>query len=270
MTESPAGGPATKAVSSWSLHRTLGSFRAGATDSPPATGMPLLELPAELSRRGFDTFQLCHFHLPSRDPSYLAELRSALDTSSITLDALLVDDGDLTDPDDADRHQAWIGDWLDDAVALGAHRARVIAGKNAPTAETLGESARRLRALAAAHPDVRVVTENWFDLLPDAAAVLSLFEQTAGDVGFLIDLGNWTGSEKYGELAAVAHLAETCHAKCRFDATGPDTTDYAAALQVLRDAEFDGPLALIYDGPDADEWSALEQEHAVVQTVFTS
>jgi hypothetical protein len=51
--------------------------------------------------------KLCHFHLPSRDPAYLDELRASL-ADAHTLDALLIDSGDLVHPTDADEHEAWI------------------------------------------------------------------------------------------------------------------------------------------------------------------
>jgi sugar phosphate isomerase/epimerase len=267
-----------RAVSTWSLHRTLGSFYA---DDPvggdrtatrgaaaPTSGLPLLELPAELARRGYDTVQICHFHLPTRAAGYLDELRSSLHDAGVTLDAVLVDDGDLVHPQDADAHQAWIDGWLDDAAVLGARRARLIAGKQPPTSERLRDSSRRLVQLAKDHPEIRVVTENWLALLPTAADVHAVLDPADGAVGFLIDLGNWTGADKYDELAAVAPLAETCHSKCRFDATGPDAADYRHSLQVLRDAGYAGPLALIYDGPDDDEWAALNREHEITHEVF--
>lgn len=279
--DSPAAGAAARAgraVSTWSLHRTLGSFYAddpvgadrAATRGAAATtsGLPLLELPAELARRGYDTVQICHFHLPTRAPSYLDELRSSLRDAGVTLDAVLVDDGDLVHPQDADAHQAWIGGWLDDASTLGARRARVVAGKQPPTPERLRDSSRRLVQLAKDHPEIRVVTENWLALLPTAADVHAVLDPADGGVGFLIDLGNWTGADKYDELAAVAALAETCHSKCRFDADGPDSIDYRHSLQVLRDSGYAGPLALIYDGPDDDEWAALDREHEITREVF--
>lgn len=265
-----------KAVSSWSLHRNLGRFAGEDTafgggrfiDTPSAPGgLPLLELPAALREHGYDTLQLVHFHLPSRDPAYLAELRAALGDAGVTLDALLIDDGDLTGPD-PDAAEAWIGDWLDVAVALGAKRARVIAGKAPPTPERLRESAMRLRRLAGRHDDLRLVTENWLGLLPDADAVLALLAETGDGVGLLIDLGNWSGPDKYDELARIAPLAETCHAKCRFTGEGPDAEDFRRSLGVLKDAGFDGPMALIYDGPDDDEWSCLDVEYGIVTEVF--
>ncbi len=267
----------TRAVSTWSLHRTLGRFTGpdSAINSgrfidaePSPDGLPLLELPGELKQRGYDAVQICHFHLPPRSPTHLGELRAALDESGIELDALLIDDGDLTSATAADGAENWIGGWLDTATALGARRARVCAGRSAPTAETLGESAQRLVRLAASHPDVRVVTENWMELLPDANSVLALLAATGDSLGLMIDLGNWSGPDKYDELARIASHAETCHAKCRFPDSTPDRDDFERALQILKDGGFDGPLALIYDGPDDDEWTALDTEFEIVQSVF--
>ena len=267
----------TRTVSTWSLHRTLGSFRSvdpvtadrsAAVASEPRSGLALLDLPAELARHGYDAVQICHFHLPTRAPGYLAELRAALADAGVRLDALLVDDGDLVHPTAADEHQAWIAGWLEDAVALGADRARLVAGQQPPTPERLQESSRRLAQLAKDHPDVRVVTENWLALLPTAADVHAVLDPLGGTVGLLIDLGNWTGANKYDELSSIAPMAETCHAKCHFDGDEPDANDYRRSLQVLRDAGYDGPLALIYSGPDADEWAGLDREHAITREVF--
>lgn len=266
-----------KAVSTWSLHRTLGSLRAidpvtstgvGASSPAPTSGLSLLDLPAELQRRGFDAVQICHFHLPTRSVSYLVELRAALAESSVTLDAVLIDDGDLIHPDDPDTHYAWISGWIDDAITLGARRTRVIAGRATPTPARLAASAQSLSRLVHDHPDIQVVTENWLELLPDAASVQTLLNHASSDLGLLIDLGNWTGPGKYAELAAVAGSAETCHAKCHDVAGRPDDADYQRSLQVLLDAGFTGPLALVYDGPAHDEWSALERQYAVTCEVY--
>lgn len=267
---------AANAVSTWSLHRTLGSYVSGDSPSghggrlaPPVAGaVELLELPAELNRRGYDLLQICHFHLPTRDPGYLAELRAALAAADVGLDAILVDDGDLTHPTAADEHEAWIGGWLDTATELGARRGRVVAGQAPPTTERLAESGRRLGRLAREHPGIRVLTENWMALLPTAADVHAVLGPVEGEVGLLIDLGNWTGAGKYAELASVAPLAETCHAKCHFTADGADAVDFLKALRVLREADYEGPLALIYGGPDDHEWDGLEEERTIARTMF--
>jgi len=267
----------TRAVSTWSLHRTLGRFVSPDSrvhggpfmDSPQSsTGMTLLDLPAHLQRRGYDAMQLCHFHLPSRSPDYLEELRTALVKSNVGLDALLIDDGDLTSREDAGLAETWIGEWLDTAAALGARRARVSAGRSLPSADALRESADRLVRLASAHPDVRVVTENWLEMMPDADTVLALLDATGDSVGLLVDLGNWSGPDKYRELSRIAPFAESCHAKCHFTGTDADSEDFQASLQVLKEIGYDGPLALIYDGRDDDEWAGLDVEYAIVKDVF--
>ena len=266
-----------RAVSTWSLHRTLG--RSVAPDSAARGGpfmetsaavdaLTLLELPAELARRGYDAVQICHFHLPSRDPSYLAQLRDSVASAGIELEALLIDDGDLTDPSDADAMEAWIGDWLTTAATLGASRARVIAGLASPTPETLMESSTRLRRLAEAHPDVRVVTENWKGLLPDGATTRQVLELTGDRVGLLIDLGNWGRPAKYEELPLIAPLAESCHAKCHTTGAGLDADDFRRTLTILKDGGYTGPMSLIYDGADDDEWGMLDREWEIVQSVF--
>lgn len=267
-----------KAVHSWALHRTLGSFVAAG--AMPMGGLPaggggpdalaLLDLPAELARRGYGAFQLAHFYLPSTDSAYLAELRAAIAEAGVQLECFLVDDGDPTDTTGSAPSEDWLGDWLDVAETLGAPRARLVAGKSEPTPLRLDASAKMLTRLADRHPDVRIVTENWHALLPDADAVIALLERTGDRVGFLVDLGNWRGPDKYDQLTRVAHLAETCQAKVRVTDGGLDVEDYRRSLGVLADAGYAGPLAMVYDGPDPDEWGHLEQAYAIVTEVFGS
>jgi sugar phosphate isomerase/epimerase len=267
-----------RAVSTWSLRRTLGNVvaegSAGAggrvMDLPPADSqLTLLDLPPEIAARGYAEVHICHFHLASREPSYLAAVREALSANGLVLDTFLIDDGDLTAPD-ADRHEAWYDAWLDVAEALGAHRARICAGRSAPTPELLAASGERLARLAAAHPKVRVVTENWLEMTPDAASVRTVLDAAGDRVGLLLDLGNWTGPDKYAQLAALAPRAETSHAKCHFTFDGPDEADFRRSLATLQDAGFAGPLCLIYDGPDADEWANLDREWTIATSVFAS
>lgn len=266
-----------KALHTWSLFRTLGSYVAPGSmlgagpDSGTGEGLDLLDLPAELAARGYRSIQLCHFYLPQRDAAYLQQLRAALDAADVELECLLIDAGDVAqdDPAAAAEHEAWIDGWLTTAEQLGAPRARVCAGMVEPTPERITRSAAALVRLAERHPELRVITENWRELLPDADAVLSLLSQTGDRVGFLIDLGNWTGPGKYAELERVAHLAETCQAKASTDAADAlDLEDYRRSLQILRDIDYTGPLAMVYDGPSPDEWDFLEQERQVVEQVF--
>ena len=265
-----------RAVSTWSLHRTLGEYVANdsAVNGGPfmpspdvERASPLLELIPELAARDYHAVQICHFHLESREHSYLQKVRQALQQHQIELDALLIDDGDLTAPDIAPQLN-WYNSWLEAASILGAKRARICAGRSQPTPELLKRSGTYLAELAKNHPDVRIVTENWMEMIPDAESMIAVLDEAGDSVGLLIDLANWQKPEKYQQLALIADRAETCHAKCVFSENGPDAEDFRRTLVILTDAGYTGPLALIYDGPNADEWAELDREWEIVQSVF--
>jgi sugar phosphate isomerase/epimerase len=54
------------------------------------------------------------------------------------LQTLLVEDGDPSHPQTAERDIRWVAGWIDIAAALGAQNMRVIAGKQQPSDENLG------------------------------------------------------------------------------------------------------------------------------------
>lgn len=264
------------AVSTWSLHRTLGRPPITGPDhaapwqtTPHPSGaapLPLLELPAKLAAFGIHKLEICHFHLPTCEPAYLVQLRTALDDAGVTLWQLLIDGGDLTDPHYGERDLAWIQEWLQVAATLGATRARVSAGKGEPTAENLATSRTALARLAvyAAAREVRLMTENWQNLLSTPTAVLTVLDGL-DEVGLLADFGNWSGPTKYADLAAILPRAESAHAKAHFSAEGQiDRGDYEQCLVLCRQAGFTGPYSLIYDGANADEWAGLQAEKAVI------
>ena len=267
-------------VSTWSLHRTLGRPDTYGVEAgfhiPTVThgrgALSLLELPARLAAFGIHTLELCHFHLPSLDPGYLAELHSELNAAQIELFSLLIDDGDIVHATHAERDLVWIRRWIEIAGTLGAKCTRVIAGKSAPTPEILTKSSQALKYLAivAQESGIRLMTENWFGVLSTPAAVHTMFQQLEGRVGLCLDFGNWTGQDKYHDLRAIAAYAESCHAKAHFSAANElDTTDYTHCLEIVAAAHFAGPYTLIYSGPDDDEWAGLAQEMSIVQSYLS-
>ncbi|QFY62649.1 sugar phosphate isomerase/epimerase (plasmid) [Rhizobium grahamii] len=257
------------AVSTWSLHRLLGPVyryspdpdKSAARSEPygPGNGN-LLDIPGQLASRGINRLEICSFHLESRSRAYCEELRDALAGSGVLLQTLLVEDGDPSDVQTAERDSRWIADWAETAAHLGAERMRVIAGKQAPNEENLGRSARHLRQIAdhAEAFGIRVVTENWFDLLPAPQQTNWLLDRLEGKVGLNGDLGNWSAPAKYDGLADIMRRAEICHAKANYDGQGIDAADYRKSLEACRTAGYEGPYTLIYDSPFfADEWDGI-------------
>ena len=262
-------------VSTWSLHRQLG--KPGFTG--PAHGMQipiethnkgpisLLELPARVAEFGINTLEICHFHLPSVEQSYLSELRAALADADVELFSLLIDDGDITHPSEAARDIAWIEKWIDIAGELGAKCARVIGGKADPSAETVAQSRDVLAQLTerADTAGIRLMSENWFSIFSTPENVNTILGGLDGKVGLCLDFGNWRGDTKYEDLAEIAPLAESCHTKAHFAAPREmDKADYVQCLELTQEAGFAGPHTLIYDGPGDDEWEGLALEREVV------
>jgi sugar phosphate isomerase/epimerase len=268
------------AVSTWSLHRALGVRTPNAPGNDafvaePAWGdgrIALADLPAEIARNGIGAMQICHFHLASRDPAYLGEVSAAARDAGVAISTLLIDDGDVTHPDDGDRDRDWIGRWIEAAAHLGAPAARVIAGKQKPARETLDRSVSALRELArrGREWDVRIITENWHDLLAGPNEVAYVLDRLDGAVGFLADFGNWQGPSKYADLAAVLGRAEDTHAKASFgDGLEIDGEDFGRCLAAADRAGYGGPYTLIYEGRDDDEWRAVAIERDFVRDHFS-
>jgi sugar phosphate isomerase/epimerase len=259
------------AVSTWSLHRHLGTTyphhiptEIGPVEETYGAGTEsLLDLPSALANHGYHRMELVSFHLPSRDPVYLGELRDQLQVTGVTLQTLLIDAGDITHPEHGDRDTTWIAGWIEVASTLGAENARIIAGKQKPTPEALSRSVLALRRLeeANAGSSVRLATENWFDLLPSATETLELLDRLEGRIGLLMDFGNWKGADKYNELAKIAGRAELCHAKASFIDGDLDVEDYGRCVELAEAAGYVGPYTLIFDSEvPVDEWDGLALE----------
>jgi len=269
------------AVSSWSVHRALGLSHPNSPErdifgeAEEKWGRPqldILELPEAIARRGIHHLQLCHFHLESRDPVYLREVRAAATDAGVTLSTLLIDDGDITHPTERDRDRAWIATWISAAAELGAEAARVIAGKQKPSAETLEFSVEGLKALArhGADQGVRVTTENWLALTESPREVHHILDRVDGEVGFMADFGNWktTGPKRYEDLASILARSEDTHAKAWFPGGAIDGEDFSSCLAAARRVGYSGPYTLIYEDKGDDEWSAVEIERDFVRGYF--
>lgn len=244
-------------VSTWSLNKSL------------TAGTPLIEIPAQVAAHGLGKLEVCHFHFPSTDADYLRGFRTALEASGVEFYTLLIDTGDLTHQDLAEREKALalIMHWVEVAAQVGAKRVRVIAGDAAPSADALRLSEAGMNEVlrhADAH-GIRVVVENWHALLDRPAEVIALLEDMQGRIGLKLDFGNWPGERKFADLPQIAPLAECTHAKAHFPAAGEmDRADFTRCLDICRDAGFAGPHILIFSDP-GDEWESLDQMREVVR-----
>ncbi len=246
------------AISSWSVDGLLNA------------GLPLLDLPAELKKHNIGTLELCHFHLPSTEPDYLAALRARLEAAEIELFSVLIDAGDVAEPDSKvlEGELELIRRYVRAAAALGAERVRISAGQQPATPQTLAQSAAQLTDLMAyaAPYGVAVSTENWQLTAQHPEAVLGILGACPEGLGLCVDTGNAEAAtaslgDKYDMLAQLLPHATSVHFKAHMTSGDLepkiDSGDVRRCLELLREASFAGPISLIYDRKH-NEWDGLK------------
>ena len=249
------------AISTWTLHGQL------------QDDLALLDLPAQIAQHGILALEICHFHLPSTTPAYLAELKAACHAAGVEAYSILIDTGDITAPDPQQRATdlQTIRGWIDVAAELGAGRVRIVAGMQAPTPEVIQHSVDNLRELVeyAEQRGVKTITENWHATGLDPQALLSILDQCEGRVGLCADIGNAEGPDKYATLAQLLPRASSIHFKARYLPTGEiEPTDFARCVELIEAAQFQGIVTVIYGDTDR-EWAAVEQLAQALQPLVS-
>lgn len=261
-------------LTSWSLHRNLGPLRwtrwddntqtqfTEAQDQPEL--LSLLKLPAVLAEKGFSSVEVCHFHFPETNEAYLLALKQAFTDAGLRFYTLLLEYGDISSPDKVRRQSdiAWIKGWIDIAALTGAERVRIIAGEADPSdRDALARSIEALRELGQYGKEhgVRVVTENFKSLSSTGDNCLAIIEGCGDVIGFTSDFGNFKGEQKFDELVQTIPHSESIHAKAQTNAAGvPDEAEFIRCLNIAKQAGYEGPLTLVYDGP-GDMWDGIER-----------
>jgi sugar phosphate isomerase/epimerase len=222
------------------------------------------------AEHGYTMLELCHFHIDNPTDDRLEQLRQHLEKTGVRLWSLLIDDGDITHETDNATHIAWIAMWIDRASRLGADTVRVIGGHATPDTSSRARCRAAFQTLSmeAFVRGVRVRTENWFPLLCNPAELNDCIRALQGAVGLTFDFGNWGGDDKYTQLAAIAHHAEGCHAKCSYDGATPDEADFETCIRLLKDVGYPGPFTLVH-APGESVWDALAYQRAVIERVYS-
>ena len=239
----------------------------------------LLDVPAKAASRGFHSFDLSVYHLPSIERGYLADLRAAFEEATVELFQLLIDTGDVdsTDPDARDAGITHIKFWMDVAVELGATGVRYVPGDGEPMPETIRASGEAFRELAdyAVACGLRPATENYRNFNMKSGDLLGVLEHAERDYGVIADFGNARGPDKYETLEAIMPLATSIHAWAEVDDNGDlISDDFRRCLTIARDNGFDGPIMLQYGYPvdvfenTREVWTRADEMRDEVRAVF--
>ncbi|UJF35834.1 sugar phosphate isomerase/epimerase family protein [Paenibacillus hexagrammi] len=261
-------------ISTWSLHRCLGPLRWTVWDevskqpvvseeSQPLE-LALTDLPKELASRGFRFAEVCHFHLPSTDDAYLAELKDAFNRADVRFHTLLVDYGDISSPDPVRREAdiRYLQEWIGVASKAGADAVRIVAGEQAPTdQEAIARCQAALKQLQeyASKLGVRIVSENFRALTSTVSSWSRVVEGMGAGFQTIVDFGNFALDEKEEGIAYGSPLAYTIHAKPRYLEDGSvDREEFGRMVSILKEHGCEAPVSLIFDRP-GNMWDGIER-----------
>lgn len=267
---------------------------------------PLLEFPRRVKEElGITAVEIMQLHMPEKTPKYVDQLRNSLDDAGVELVNFLIDTGNIADPIDQYREEdlAEIEEWIGIAAALGSKMVRVNASPfvafdgSLATLETVVASFRRLVGTAQQH-GVQLLLENHDGITLDPDVCVHIFEAVGSPpLGGLIDTGNFDPVRPEAMAALrerrdyedvddaplmeaikkIAPFGVLAHVRLHgFRADGRHKIfDYSAALEILRDSGFTGPLSIEYDSVIRDAsldetWSILRRGFDIIEKVFAT
>ncbi|MEM7335698.1 MAG: TIM barrel protein, partial [Chloroflexota bacterium] len=202
-----------------------------------------------------------HFHFPSVEKSYLDQLKQALDENGVTLENILIDDGDIANLDDEVRQAdvEMAKRWQQITAYLGGKGNRVDCGRERPFPTTINHTVNALKALTQ-HADslgIRVVIENFHQMSREPETLIDIMQKVERPIGVCVDYGNAEQSaDKFGTIEKLMPLATSIHCKANYVDGEIDSADLHQSLSYIQDAQFDGPITLIINETE-NEWDEL-------------
>ena len=188
-------------------------------------------------------------HFESREPSYLKDLKKALDKARCTLINIQADTPgkDMSDPEDGNSELAVqeIKEWIDVGALLGA---KMVRGSFLRHSMEEGiKSARKLTDYAAGK-GISFLCENHFDLMSEPEKHVRIAKEVnSKNFGLLADFGDYPETtDKYKALAMIAPYTSLVSAKTHgFDQNYEHTGfDFDRCVRIMEEGGFTGIYSL--------------------------
>jgi sugar phosphate isomerase/epimerase len=248
-------------VCSWSLHNYFPKTR---DRDFQGTGkmLDLREYPGLIvDQYKVHNFELCNTHFDSTEPSYLKDLKAAVEKVHGRVVNMPVDyDADwrgvgLCDPDDAQWRQeiAERKKWIDIAAEIGALAIRPNPGGTVKMTD-LSRATAAYKELGeyGKSKGVKVLIENHGNVAAKAENIVAIVQGAGADwVGTLPDFGNFPEAERYRGLELMFPYAHTvCHSRgLAFNAQGEETGfDLRRCIAISKQAGFKGVYSAEFGG----------------------
>jgi sugar phosphate isomerase/epimerase len=259
-------------LAEWSLNK---SIFGGKLDN--------LDFPAYAKNEfGIDAVEYVNqfFKDKAEDTAYLTELKQRCDDNGVTSVLIMCDgEGDLGDPDDAQRTQAVENHhkWVEAAKFLGCHSIRVNAKSAGSYDEQIKLAADGLGRLSefGDRYGINVIVENHGGLSSNGAWLAAVIEKVGRpNCGTLPDFGNFQISpeEEYDQYLGVKELmpfAKGVSAKSReFDDEGNEVrTDYRRMMKIVLDAGYHGYVGVEWEGSSPGEDEGIRLTKSLLERV---
>jgi len=166
--------------------------------------------------------------------------------------------------------------WIDHAVRLGAPHIRVFSGVPPKDMDVATQRSLSIEALAecagyAGLNGIMLGLENHGGPTADADGLLAIVRAVDSPwLGINLDSGNFHTEDPYADFARCAPYAVNVQVKVvikRKGATAAEPSDYARIATILREAKYQGFVALEYE-EEEDPWTAIPRELVKLRTAL--
>lgn len=222
-------------------------------------GMDMFKFIDFCAEHGCDGAELTSYYFPHEvTDSYLAQVRRHAHLRGISVSGTAVGN-DFGHPPgtERDRQIASVKSWIARAAVLGAPHIRVFAGTahGRPMAEAKRDCIAALEECAevAGRHGIILGIENHGGMVAEAADLIDIVRTVKSPwVGINLDTGNFNTDDPYADLARCAPWAVNVQFKGKITRRGgkPETADFARTFKILRDANYQGWVALEYELPE--------------------
>jgi sugar phosphate isomerase/epimerase len=229
-----------------------------------------LDMPAFIdycAENGCDGAELTSYYFPSDvTDDYLRQVRRHAFLRGVSISGTAVGNTFTNPPGPArDKEIALVRKWVDRAVILGTSHIRVFAGgvaKDQSREDAVKNCIAALEECAeyAGQHGVFLGIENHGGIVAEPKGVLEIIKAVKSPwIGVNLDTGNFHGADPYADLATCAPYAVNVQVKAdihRAGAKESEPADLARVVKILRDANYQGWMALEYESKE-DPWKAV-------------
>ncbi len=242
------------------------SFRDFFNHADPAKRLTLTGFIDYCADHGCDGTELTSYYFPKDvTPELLVELKRHAFLRGVDVSGTAVGNNfALPDGPERDQQIAQVKRWIDHAALLSAPHIRVFAGDPKGGLDKAAAKSQCVRALEecgeyAAGKGVWLGLENHGGIVSDVGDLLDIVRAVKSPwVGVNLDSGNfYSDADPYEEMARLAPYAVNAQLKVAINRRGREkvTTDLPRFVKVLRDANYQGYVALEFE--EKDPWGEV-------------